>query len=149
MSSAGAGDQFCIRSGASASDLALDHLQLEFGDGLGRIEALRAGLGAVQDGVATIEPERILEIVEPLAGGFIAAVLDPAVRLQQRGRAEITLAVPPIARARGRTAGAQNTFVEAVELFAVLMALPPFFLRRRRRRLQPRFDRGVLRVEIG
>src|ERR1700681_254348 len=105
--------------------LPLDHHQLEFGDGLGRIEALRAGLGAVQDGVATIEPERILEIVEPLAGGFIAAVLDPAVRLQQRGRAEITLAVPPIARAGGRAAGAQDAFIESVELFAVLVALPP------------------------
>src|SRR5207253_3415398 len=51
------------------SDLPLDQLQFQFGDCLRRIEALRAGLGAVQDGVAAIEPERILEIVEPLAGG--------------------------------------------------------------------------------
>src|ERR1700681_2006293 len=98
--------------------LPLDHHQLEFGDGLGGIEALRAGLGAVQDGVAAIKPERILEIVEPLAGGFIAAVLDPACRLQQRRRSQKALAVPPIARARRRAAGAENAFVEAVELFA-------------------------------
>src|SRR6202035_4431843 len=115
-----------------ASDLPLDHHQLEFGDGLGRIEALRAGLGAVQDGVAAIEPARVLEIIEPLAGGLIAAVLDPSCRLQQRGRAEIAVAVPPIARARGRAAGAEDAFIEAVELFAVLVALPPFLLRRRR-----------------
>ena len=81
------------------SDLPLDHLQLEFGDGLGGIETLGAGFGAVQNGVAAIKPERVLEIVEPLAGGFVAAVGDPAVRLQQCGRAQIALAVPPIARA--------------------------------------------------
>src|SRR5439155_1207837 len=34
-------------------------------------------------------------------------------------------------------------------LFAVLVALPPFLLRRRRGRLQPWLDRGILRVEIG
>src|ERR1700722_10310456 len=82
-----------------ASDLALDHLQLEIGNRLGRIEALWAGLGAVHDGVAAIEWERVLEIVEPFAGGFIAAVLDPAGRLQQRRRPQEAFAVPPIARA--------------------------------------------------
>src|SRR5580692_4226677 len=132
-----------------ASDLPLDHLQLEFGDRLGWIKSLRTGLGTIQDGMAAIEPERVLEIVQPLAGGFIAAVGDPSVRLQQGGWAEITVAVPPIARARGRAAGAENTFVEAVELFAILVALPPFLLRRRRCGLQPRFDRGILGVEIG
>jgi hypothetical protein len=41
----------------------LDHLQLEVGDRLGRVQILRAGLGAVHDGVAAVQPERILEIV--------------------------------------------------------------------------------------
>src|SRR3954447_19875020 len=81
------------------SNSPLDHLQLEFGDGFRRVETLRAGFCAIHDGVAAIQPERILEIVEPLAGGFVAAVGDPARRLQQRGRAEKTFAVPPIARA--------------------------------------------------
>src|SRR5215216_2189854 len=85
--------------GDDRSDLPLDHLQLELGDRLRRVETLRAGLGAIHDGVAAIEPERVLEIVEPLAGGLIAAVGDPARRLQERGRAEKTFAVPPIARA--------------------------------------------------
>jgi len=84
---------------ASRLDLALDHLQLELGDGLGRIETLRARLGAVHDGVAAIEPERIFKIIEPLAGGFVARILDPACRLQQRGGPQEALAVPPIARA--------------------------------------------------
>src|ERR1700704_4301466 len=110
----------------SPSDLPLDHLQLELGDGLGRIETLRARLGAVHDGMAAVEPERIFKIIEPLAGGFVARILDPARRLQQRGGPQEALAVPPIARAGGRAAGAPNAFVEAVELFAVLVALPPF-----------------------
>jgi len=46
-----------------ALDLPLDHLQLEVGDRLGRVQILRAGLGAVHDGVAAVQPERILEIV--------------------------------------------------------------------------------------
>src|SRR3954447_25607237 len=117
-------------------DLPLDHLHLELGDGFRRVEALRAGLGAVHDGVAAIEAERILEIVEPLAGGLIPRIRHPAVGLEQRGGTEIALAVPPIARARGRAAGAENALVEPVELLAVLVALLPFLLRRRRGRLQ-------------
>src|SRR5205823_14370252 len=104
---------------------------------------------AIHDGVAAIEPERVLEIVEPLAGSLIAAIGDPARRLQQRGRTEKTFAVPPIARARGRAAGAQDAFVEPVEFFAILVALLPFLLRRRRRGVQPRLDRGILSADYG
>src|SRR5216684_965084 len=141
--------RWMISSQTSRLNLAFDQLQLELGNRLGGIEALRAGLGAVHDGVATIEPERVLEIVEPLAGGFVARILDPSRGLQQRGRPQEALAVPPIARAGRRAAGAQDAFVEAVELLAVLVTLPPFLLRRRRGGLQPRLDRGVLRVESG
>src|SRR3954447_25068182 len=115
--------------GDDRSNPPLDHLQLELGDRFRRVETLRAGFCAIHDGVAAIQPERVLEIVEPLACSFVAAVGDPARRLQQRGRAEKTFAVPPVARARGRAAGAQDAFVEAVEFFAVLVALLPFLLR--------------------
>src|SRR4029079_2036105 len=133
------------RATASRLDLALDHLQLELGDGLRRVETLRAGLGAVHDGMAAVEPERVFEVVEPFAGGLVAGIRHPAVRLQERGRPQEAVAVPPIARAGGRAAGAQDALAEAVELFAVLVALLPFLLRRRRGRLQPRLDGGVLR----
>src|SRR6185312_10401926 len=109
----------------SGLDLPLDHLQLELRDGLRRVEALRARLGAVHDGVAAVEPERVFEVVETFAGGLIAGIRDPAVRLQQRGGPKVAVAVPPVARARGRAAGAQDALVEAVELFAVLVALFP------------------------
>jgi len=61
--------------------LPLDHHALEVGDRFGRIEVLGAGLGAVEDGVAAVQPERILQIVEPLAGRFVARIHDPALRL--------------------------------------------------------------------
>src|SRR5690606_40795103 len=62
---------------------------------------------------------------------LIAGVRDPAVSLQQDGRAEVTLAVPPVARARGLAAEAEDTLVEAVQLGAILAALAPFLGRRR------------------
>src|SRR6516165_3450198 len=137
------------RSMRPPSHLPFDQFQLELSDCFRRVETLRARLGAVQDGMAAVEPERVLEIVEPFAGGFIARILDPARSLQERSRSEEALAVPPIARAGGRAAGAKNALIKPVELLAVLVALPPFLLRRRRSGLQPRLDRGILRVEIG
>src|SRR5262249_54503707 len=78
------------------SHLPLDHHASDLGDGLGRVEALGAGFGAIHDCVAAVEPERILEIVEAVAGRLVAAVFEPAVGLQQRGWSEEALAVPPI-----------------------------------------------------
>src|SRR5258708_12421375 len=83
-------------------DLPLDHLQLELGDGFRGVEALRARLGAVHDGVAAVEPERVLEIVESFAGGLIAGILHPARRLQQRAGATTPVPVPPLAPPAGR-----------------------------------------------
>src|SRR5204862_379576 len=84
-------------SAAARRHLAPHHHQLlDLGDRLGRVEALGAGLGAVHDGVAAVEAERVLERVEPLAGPLVAAVGDPAIGLQQHGRPEIALAVPPV-----------------------------------------------------
>src|SRR5471032_2709953 len=88
-----------VAKGAPTAPLegTLDHQLLDLGDRLGRIEALGTGLGAVHDRVAAVEPERILELVEALALGFVAAVGDPAIGLQQDGGTEITVAAPPVA----------------------------------------------------
>src|SRR5579872_2967739 len=115
---------WCRDFRSAVLDLPFDQLQLELGDRLGGIQPLGAGLGAIHDRVAAIEPERVLEIVEPFAGGLVARIVHPAVRLQQRGRAEIAVRVPPIAWAGGRAASAENAFVKPIELFTLLMALP-------------------------
>src|SRR5204863_6171759 len=84
-----------------------------------------------------------------VAGRLVAAVLQPAVGLKERRGTEKALAVPPVARAGGRAACTQDALVKSVELLAIVMALPPFLLRRRRGGLQPRLDRGVLGIEVG
>src|SRR5260221_5002288 len=128
------------------SNRAFDHHLLDLGDRLGRIEALGAGLGAVHDGVAAIEPERILELVEPLARGLVAAVGEPAIGLQQDGWPKITLAGPPVGRARCRAAEAQDALPQAVELGALLRRPQAFARRRLGGRFQPRLNRGGLGV---
>src|SRR5471030_3190389 len=127
----------------------LDHQLLDLGDRLGRIEALGTGLGAVHDRVAAIEPERVLELVEALALGFVAAVGDPAIGLQQDGRAEIAVAAPPVAGARSRAAEAQDALPQPVELGALLGRLQALARRRLGGRLQPRLDLGELGVGHG
>src|SRR5258708_17539693 len=100
---------------------AVSHQLVDFADGLGGIEILGAGLGAIHDGMAAIQAKRILEIVEALAGGLIAAVDDPAIGRQQRRGSEISIAVPPIAGAAGGTAGAQNARRRPVVLFLIFL----------------------------
>ena len=70
------------RPGMTKLHLPLDQRALDLGNGLGRVEVLRAGLGAVHDGVAAVEAERVFEIVEPLAGRLVARIDEPALRLK-------------------------------------------------------------------
>ena len=65
----------------------LHHHLLNLRNRLRRVQPLRARIGAVHDGVAAIEAERVFEIIQTLAGGFIAAVDQPAIGLQQHGGA--------------------------------------------------------------
>ena len=68
----------------SVASLALtsDQQLLDLGDGLGWVQALGAGAGAIHDGVAAIQTERIIQPVKTLAGVLIPAIGNPAVRLQ-------------------------------------------------------------------
>src|SRR5690606_17532201 len=113
--------------------LALDHHLLDLGDRLAGIQVLRAILRAVQDRVAAVEAERILERVEPLAGRLVAAVDEPPVRLQQRRRTQVAVRVPPVARARGRAARAENARGRRVDPLLILFRLQTLVVRRRRR----------------
>mgnify|MGYP003634779869 CR=1 FL=1 len=70
-----------------------------------RVQALGAGIGAVHDRVAAIEPERVLKIIETFPGMLIAAVDDPAIGLQQDSWPQEPVRIPPIARAGGRATG--------------------------------------------
>ena len=62
----------------------------------------------------------ILEVVEALVGRLIAGIGKKTVSLQQAGRADELVRIPPERRARRGAAGAQNALVEAVQFLAVL-----------------------------
>src|SRR5882724_6177032 len=99
--------------------------------------------------MAAIEAEWVLEAVEPLAGALVATVGKPAVGLQQDRRAEIFVLVPPVARARGRAAEAQDALPLPIEFGTIFGRLAALAVRRRLVRLQPRLDQLVLRKQSG
>src|SRR5579863_550426 len=92
----------CSSAWPARSNLPLDHEVLDLADRFRRVEALRAGFRAIHARMATIKPERVFDLIEPLAFRLIARIIDPAIGLQQHGRTEIAVAVPPIAWARRR-----------------------------------------------
>jgi hypothetical protein len=47
-----------------------------------RIEAFRAGVGAVHNRMAAIQAERILKVIEALTGRLVPAVNQPAIGRQ-------------------------------------------------------------------
>jgi len=63
------------------SDAALNHQLLELCDRLGRIQTLGARFGAIQNGLAPIKSEPILEVIEPIAGRLVARIVHPAIGL--------------------------------------------------------------------
>src|SRR5262245_18717448 len=101
------------------SDGAAHHQLLDLADRLRRVQALRADIDAVHDRVAAEQAVRVFEVVQPRSGVLVAAVGDEAVGLQQAGRADELVRVPPEAGAAGAAAGAQDALVEAVELLAL------------------------------
>src|SRR5882672_6166685 len=72
--------------------------------------AIAAGLTLVTQNIRDVEATGV-----PLVGLLVAAVGDPAIGLEQHRGPEITLAVPPVGRARRRAAEAQDAFPQPVE----------------------------------
>ena len=132
-----------------ALQLPFDQLAFDLGDRLGRVEAFRAGLRAIHDGVAAIEPERILEIVEPLAGRLVARVVSQryacssAAGPRKRPSSTNSSGTRSSSRRtgctrRGRRASRGPRGSAAIPSRGVGVV-----------GLQPGLDRGVLGVEIG
>jgi len=128
------------------------HQFFDLRDGQARVQALWANFGAVHDGVATVDREVVVELVESLFGELVTRVDDPPVGLQQHSRAQVLVRVPPVRRTRSRTAGTQNALVEAVQLAAVFRRLEELLLTHLDVgifALEERLDRLVLGVEVG
>lgn len=69
--------------------------------------------------MAPIKTHTIIQHRLPLLLALIPTIRQPAITLEQDGRAEVLFAVPPVGRAGGGAAGAEDAFVEAVEFLAV------------------------------
>ena len=113
----------------SLSHTAPHHHLLDLADGKGWIQALRADIGAIHDRTAAEQAVRILEVVESFAGRLIAAVDQEAVSLQQPGRADVLVRVPPENRTGARAACAQDALLQAIEVIACLGRLQPLLFR--------------------
>src|SRR6185437_10303519 len=99
--------------------------------------------------MAAVEPEWILERIQPLALGIIPAVREPSPCLQQYSGAQEPIAVPPVAGTPRSAAEAEDALVVTIELLAVGYGLQPLvLLRRRLARLQPRLDHRILRERV-
>ena len=71
----------------------------DFSNGFCWIQALGTGICAVHDRMTTIQPEGIFEIIKSFTGVFITTVCYPSIRLQQDGRPQVTVTIPPVAGA--------------------------------------------------
>ena len=69
--------------------------------------------------MAAVEPKRVLERIEPLALGLIAAVRRATATPAGARRAQEPIAVPPVARAPRGAAEAEDALVVAIEVLAV------------------------------
>jgi hypothetical protein len=102
------------------SDCATNHHFLDLAYRPRRIQTLRTDIDTVHDRVAAEQPIGILKIIQALVGRLVAGIGDEAVSVQQTGRADELVRIPPEGRTRGRTAGAQDALVKTVEFVALL-----------------------------
>lgn len=99
------------------------HALLDLSNRQRGIQALGACPRAVENSVASVQAHAVVEGVLALGLPLVTRIGDPAVRLEENGRSKVLLLVPPVRGAGCRAAGAENAFVETVELLAVLLGL--------------------------
>lgn len=76
--------------------------------------------------MAAVQVHLVVQGLLALLVPLVTRIGEPPVRLEQNGGSEVLLRVPPVGRARGRAAGAENALVETVELSPVGLALAVF-----------------------
>lgn len=106
----------------------LRHSLLDLPDGLSRVQTLGTHFDAIHDGVTAEQFVGVVQLLQTFLGSLVAAVLDEAGGLQQSGRTEEFVWVPPKAGAGSGAAGAEDALVEAIQLVAVSGGLQAFGL---------------------
>jgi len=101
---------------------------LDLGDGTAGVEALGTSLGAVHDGVTSVNTEGVSKFVESVSGVLISGVDDPSVSLHKDSGTKVSITIPPVAGTGGGAAGTQDALVQAVQLGSVVHALQDLLL---------------------
>ena len=95
-----------------------------------RIQTFWTDADTVHDTATAEYTERVVKIGKPFSLGCVATVCQKAIGLEQTGRANELLRIPPPGRTLRRTAGAQDAFIQAIELVTVFGALQALYRRR-------------------
>lgn len=120
-------------------------------DLLSWVQPLWTSTSTVQNGVAAIELEFIINGLQSLLSVLITTVAYPPISMKQRSRSKIRLRIPPVTGAGCATAGTENTLIHPIKLLSILLTLQDLLPRLLRRvlALQPRLNALVLVIEIG
>jgi len=127
------------------------HDFLDSGDGLSRIESFGTRLGAVHDGVASVEGIISLHLLHTVEQRLVTRIDHPTVHLHQHRGTQITVAVPPVAGAAGRAAGAENALVQTIQFGTIFHRLKMSLLAKDlfAVTLKIRLDARVLLIKVG
>jgi len=82
------------------------------------VQALRANCNTIHDPAAAKYTKRIIQASQSLHICSVSAVRKKAISLQQAGRADELIWIPPERRTVCATASAKYAFVKAVQLFS-------------------------------
>src|SRR5690606_1931273 len=85
-------------------------------DGAGRVQSLGTNCDTVHDSPATEDTEWICKVGQTLGGGRVAAVGEEAIGLQQTGRSDELVGIPPERGTIGAAAGAKDALVQTIQL---------------------------------
>ena len=102
------------KAACTSSNHTLQDDFFDFADGARGVQVFRTRVHTVHDGVAAEQAVWVVQVVQTFGGDGVAAVGDEAVGVEQAGRADEFVGIPPERRAGSGAAGAQNTFVQAV-----------------------------------
>jgi len=129
----------------------VQHDILDPSDGLSRVESLGTRLGAVHDGVASVERVIPLHLFHAVEQRLVTRIDHPTVHLHQHRGTQISIAIPPVTGAAGRAASAENALVQSIQFGTIfhrlkmsLFAEDLFAVA-----LEIRLDARVLLIKVG
>mmetsp|Transcript_117543 Transcript_117543/g.228497 ORF Transcript_117543/g.228497 Transcript_117543/m.228497 type:complete len:322 (-) Transcript_117543:12-977(-) len=128
----------------------LSHLLFQMHNCLCWVQTFWAAVGAVHDPMATIQLHGVVDPCQTLLCELVPGISNPAVRLHEHRGSQIVLRIPPIGWAGSHAASTQDTFVHAIKLGTVFLALEILLVTLLLHifTLQPRLDGFVLVIEI-